>query len=145
MTNFIRLSILLLFRLLCWCLVTSSFESSNIIFGLVVCVLIPFGDFRKLQLRALIPEILLTLRIPIDMMKESFQLMFISEPYDLFVEEPVSTRARKGSKYAEFLDLFRITFTPMSLVTRRKDVNSWRVHLVSNSPKELSKAVGDER
>jgi multisubunit Na+/H+ antiporter MnhE subunit len=145
MTNFIRLSILLLFRLLCWCLVTSSFESSNIIFGLVVCVLIPFGDFRKLQLRALIPEILLTLRIPIDMMKESFQLMFISEPYDLFVEEPVSTRARKGSKYAEFLDLFRITFTPMSLVTRRKDVNSWRVHLVSNSPKELSKAAGDER
>ena len=145
MANFIRLSILLLFRLLCWCLVTSSFESSNIIFGLVVCVLIPFGDFRKLQLRALIPEILLTLRIPIDMMKESFQLMFISEPYDLFVEEPVSTRARKGSKYAEFLDLFRITFTPMSLVTRRKDVNSWRVHLVSNSPKELSKAAGDER
>ena len=71
--------------------------------------------------------------------------MFISEPYDLFVEEPVSTRARKGSKYAEFLDLFRITFTPMSLVTRRKDVNSWRVHLVSNSPKELSKAAGDER
>mgnify|MGYP001180548305 FL=1 len=145
MTNFIRLSILLLFRLLCWCLVTSSFESSNIIFGLVVCVLIPFGDFRKLQLRALIPEILLTLRIPIDMMKESFQLMFISEPYDLFVEEPVSTRARKGSKYAELLDLFRITFTPMSLVTRRKDVNSWRVHLVSNSPKELSKGAGDER
>ena len=144
MTNFIRLSILLLFRLLCWCLVTSSFESSNIIFGLVVCVLIPFGDFPKLQLRALIPEILLTLRIPIDMMKESFQLMFISEPYDLFVEEPVSTRARKGSKYAEFLDLFRITFTPMSLVTRRKDVNSWRVHLVSNPPKKLSKAAGDE-
>ena len=67
------------------------------------------------------------------MLKESFQLMLIPEPCDSFVEEPVSNRVRKGSKYAEFLDLFRITFTPMSLVTRRLDIDSWRVHLVTNS------------
>ena len=133
MAYFLRLSLVLIFRLCCWCLVTSNLDGKNIIFGTVVCLLIPFGDFRKLQLNALIPEILLTLRLPIDMLKESFQLMLIPEPCDSFVEEAVSDRVRKGSKYAEFLDLFRITFTPMSLVTRRKDIESWRVHLVTNS------------
>ena len=77
------------------------------------------------------------------MLKESIQLMFISEPCDSFVEEKVSDRARRGSKYAEFLDLFRITFTPMSLVTRRKDVDSWRVHLVVNST-EVNSEGGDQ-
>ena len=143
MANFLRLCLVLVFRLTCWCLVTSNLDLENILFGLLISILIPFGDFRKLQLNALIPEILLTLRLPIDMLKESIQLMFISEPCDLFVEEPVSNRARKGSKYAEFLDLFRITFTPMSLVTRRKDVDSWRVHLVVNSS-EVNSEGGDQ-
>jgi hypothetical protein len=66
--------------------------------------------------------------------------MLMTRPKDLFVEESVSSRARKGSKYAEFLDLFRITFTPMSLVTRRKDIDSWRVHIVtSGAPESTSK------
>ena len=143
MANFLRLCLVLIFRLTCWCLVTSNLDPKNILFGLLICILIPFGDFRKLQLNVLIPEILLTLRLPIDMLKESIQLMFISEPCDSFVEEKVSNRARRGSKYAEFLDLFRITFTPMSLVTRRKDVDSWRVHLVVNST-EVNSEGGDQ-
>ena len=98
-------------------------------------LIIPFGDFRKLQLNALIPEILLTLRLPLDMMKESFQLMLIQHPKDSFVEEEVSSGAQNGSQYAEFLDLFRITFTPMSLVTRRISKKSWRVHLVDDHSK----------
>ena len=133
MANFLRLCLILIFRLSCWCLVTSNFDSKNILFGLIVSIVIPFGDFRKLQLKALLPEILLTLRLPLDMLKESIQLMLISEPCDIFVEQSVSTRTRRGSRYAEFLDLFRITFTPMSLVTRRKDDKNWRIHAVCNS------------
>ena len=130
MANFTRIVLVLFFRLCCWCLVTSNLQLRNILFGLIVCFLIPFGDFRKLQLRALIPEILLTLRLPFDMLKESIQLMLITDPQDAFVEEAVSTRTKQGSRYAEFLDLFRITFTPMSLVTRRQSDDSWRVHIV---------------
>lgn len=132
MSNFLRLTLVLLFRLSCWCLITSNLSHQNILFGVVVSLVIPFGDFRKLQLNALIPEILLTLRLPFDMIKESVQLMLIQNPKDKFVEENVSTRAQKGSQYAEFLDLFRITFTPMSLVTRRISTKSWRVHVVDD-------------
>lgn len=135
MANFTRIVLVLLFRLSCWCLITSNLELRNIVFGLIVSCIIPFGDFRKLQLRALIPEILLTLRLPFDMLKESIQLMLIADPQDAFIEEPVSTRNKQGSKYAEFLDLFRITFTPMSLVTRRQSDDAWRVHIVESATK----------
>ena len=135
MANFLRLTLVLLFRLSCWCLITANLSQQNILFGVIVSLIIPFGDFRKLQLNALVPEILLTLRLPFDMIKESIQLMLIQNPKDKFVEESVSIRAQKGSQYAEFLDLFRITFTPMSLVTRRDSTNFWRVHLVDDHSK----------
>lgn len=130
MANFTRLTLVLLFRITCWCLVTASLQLSNILIGLVVCILIPFGDFRKLKMNVLLPEILLILRLPYDMFKESLQLMLIKNPADDFTEEKVNIRARKGSNFSEFLDLFRITFTPMSLVTRRESCETWRVHRV---------------
>ena len=144
MTNFIRLSLILLFRLSLWCLVTASFQSKNIFIGLVVCLLIPFGDFRKLKLSPLISEVLLTLRLPIDMIKESIQLILISDPADDFSEESLSTRAKNGSRYSKFLDLFRMTFTPMTLVTRLEKSETWRVHNVISSstldsPQEVTK------
>ena len=144
MTNFIRLSLILLFRLSLWSLVTASFHSNNILIGLVVCLLIPFGDFRKLKLSPLISEIFLTLRLPIDMIKESIQLMLISDPVDNFTEESLSQRSMSGSRYSKFLDLFRMTFTPMTLVTRLEESETWRVHNVisastQDSPQEVTK------
>ena len=144
MTNFIRLSLILLFRLTLWCLVTAGFQANNILIGVVVCALIPFGDFRKLRLSPLISEILLTSRLPFDMIKESIQLILISDPVDDFTEESLSKRAINGSKYSKFLDLFRMTFTPMTLVTRLEKSETWRVHNVisastHNSLEEVTK------
>ena len=133
MTNFLRLSLILLFRLTFWCLVTASFEPNNILIGVAICLLIPFGDFRKLKLYPLIREILLTLRLPFDMVKESIQLIFISDPVDGFTEQKFTSRAKSGSRYSKFLDLFRMTFTPMTLVTGLKNSETWRVHIVLSS------------
>lgn len=133
MANFTRLTLVLLFRITCWCLVTSSIATTNLLIGLIVCLLIPFGDFRRLKMHALIPEILLILRLPYDMLKECFELILINDPIDKFTEEEVNIRATSGSRFAEFFDLFRITFTPMSLVTRRENSDIWRVHLVASA------------
>lgn len=133
MTNFLRLCLILLFRMTFWCLVTSSFEPNNILIGIIICFLIPFGDFRKLKLYPLIREILLTLRLPFDMIKESIQLIFISDPVDGFTEQKLTSRAKSGSKFSKFLDLFRMTFTPMTLVTGLEDSETWRVHTVLSS------------
>ena len=131
MANFSRLILVLFFRIICWCLVTSSLERTNLLIGLFISLLIPFGDFRKLKIHALIPELLLILRLPFDMIKESFQLLLIKDPVDDFQNEKINVRARNGSKFSEFFDLFRITFTPMSLVTRRDSSETWRVHIVT--------------
>ena len=131
MANFSRLILVLFFRIICWCLVTSSLERTNLLIGLFICLLIPFGDFRKLKIHTLIPELLLILRLPFDMIKESFQLLLIKDPVDDFQNEKINVRARNGSKFSEFFDLFRITFTPMSLVTRRDSSETWRVHVVT--------------
>ena len=144
MANFTRLTLVLLFRITCWCLVTSSVETINLLIGLIVCLLIPFGDFRRLKMHALIPEILLILRLPYDMIKECFELMLISDPIDKFTEERVNIRATSGSKFAEFFDLFRITFTPMSLVTRRENSDVWRVHLVASASEMEAKVKSKE-
>ena len=89
-------------------------------------------------------EILLTLRLPFDMIKESIQLILISDPVDDFTEESLSQRAMNGSRYSKFLDLFRMTFTPMTLVTRLEESETWRVHNVisastQDSPQEVTK------
>ena len=131
MANFSRLILVLFYRIICWCLVTSSLERTNLLIGLFISLLIPFGDFRKLKIYALIPELLLILRLPFDMIKESFQLLLIKDPVDDFQNEKINVRARNGSKLSEFFDLFRITFTPMSLVTRRDSSETWRVHVVT--------------
>lgn len=128
MTHFFRICIVLAFRLFCWCLVTSSFDAKNIFIGVIISSILPFGDFRKLQIRTLLPEIIKTLRLPFDMIKESFQLMMVRNPADFFVEEKVSRGTQLGSRFAEFMELFRITFTPMSLVVRRSDDLHWLVH-----------------
>ena len=133
MTNFFRLCLILLFRMTFWCLVTSSFEPNNLLIGIAICLLIPFGDFRKLKLYPLIREILLTLRLPFDMIKESIQLIFISDPVDGFTQQKLTARAKSGSKFSKFLDLFRMTFTPMTLVTGLEDSETWRVHIVLSS------------
>ena len=133
MTNFFRLCLILLFRMTFWCLVTASFELTNILIGIAICLLIPFGDFRKLKLYPLIRETLLTLRLPFDMIKESIQLIFISDPIDGFTEQKLTSRAKSGSRFSKFLDLFRMTFTPMTLVTGLEDSETWRVHTVFSS------------
>ena len=130
MTNFIRYLLTVSFKFLCWFLITGSLQASNIILGLVVCIILPPGSYKSLQIKAILPELIGSLSLPYSMIKESVELMLISKPKDHFVVEEASSYAKKGSIFAGFIDLFRITFTPMSLVTKRLNSSEWRVHTV---------------
>ena len=103
MKNMIRLTIVILFRLLLWCLMTSSFELKNLLFGLIISCLIPFGQYKRLQLRSLAPEILLTLKLPLDMLIESVKLISIKHPVDHFKSVKMSNMAKNNSKLSIFL------------------------------------------
>lgn len=133
MANFIRYLLSFSFKFLCWLLITGSLSRSNLILGFIFCALLPPGSYRQLKIQPILPEIFRSLSLPYLMIKESFQLMMIERSVDQFVVEKSSKYAAQGSNFSAFMNLFRITFTPMSLVTKRLSSSQWRIHLVGDS------------
>ena len=129
--NPIRYLSQILFRLLIWCLLTSNFRISNLIIGISISVILPNVRLPNLNLSFMAIELLKTIIAFPKSIKESVDLIFLKNKEEVFVIQRSSVE-EDGSKFVNFLDLFRITLTPLSLVTRRKDRKSWRVHTIRN-------------
>ena len=129
--NPIRYLSQILFRLLIWCLLTSNFRISNLIIGITISVILPNVRLPNLNLSFMAIELLKTIIAFPKSIKESVDLIFLKNKEEVFVIQRSSVE-EDGSKFVNFLDLFRITLTPLSLVTRRKDRKSWRVHTIRN-------------
>lgn len=121
----------ILFRLLIWCLLTSNFRISNLIIGITISVILPNVRLPNLNLSFMAIELLKTIIAFPKSIKESVDLIFLKNKEEVFVIQRSSVE-EDGSKFVNFLDLFRITLTPLSLVTRRKDKKNWRVHTIRN-------------
>ena len=67
----------------------------------------------------------------IDILSFKEALIFLKNKEEVFVNQRSSVE-EDGSQFVNFLDLFRITLTPLSLVTKRNDRKSWRVHTIRN-------------
>ena len=132
MRNFFQLTFTLAFRLIFWLLITSNFNASNILIGLVVSLAIPFGSYKSLQLKAILPSVFNVLKTVPNLFSETLQLMLIKNPKDVFIVEPMSAPSINGSKLAQFIQVIAITSTPMSLVVGKKDDTNWLVHTVGN-------------
>ena len=124
----IRLLTLLMFRTFLWGLITANFDQYNLLGGLVLSVIIPVGNYRNLKLKAILPAIIKLFIVPIQMLKETIELMLIRDPEDIDATEDKDENARKGSKLATFIDVLVITATPMSLVTGIQDEQTWKTH-----------------
>ena len=126
--SLIRLITILLFRTFLWGLITANFTERNLIGGLVLSAIIPMGNHKNLRMEAILPSIYRLVLVPIQMVKETFQLMLILNPEDIFTTEFVDQQAQRGSKLAKFVDVLVITSTPMSLVTGSKSNEEWYTH-----------------
>ena len=129
--NPIRYLSQILFRLLIWCLLTSNFRISNLIIGITISVILPNVRLPNLNLSFMAIELLKTIIAFPKSIKESIDLIFLKNKEEVFVNQRSSVE-EDGSQFVNFLDLFRITLTPLSLVTKRKDRKSWRVHTIRN-------------
>ena len=127
--NFIRYLSQILFRLTIWCLLTSNFKISNLIIGTIISVILPKVRLPNLKISSMIIEFLKTIITFPKAIKESIYLIFFQNKKEAFVVQKSSV-PRNGSQFINFLDLFRITLTPLSLVTKREDENNWRVHVI---------------
>ena len=118
-----------------WGLVTGNFQEYNLIGGLILSVIIPIGNYKNLKLNAILPSIIRIIKVPLQLVKETFQLMLIYNPEDVHAEEEKNLFAQRGSKLATFIDVLVITATPMSLVTGTKDSKFWKTHTLKEKGK----------
>ena len=134
--SLIRLITILLFRTFLWGLITANFTENNLIGGLVLSAVIPMGNYKNLRMEAILPSIYKLVLVPIQMVKETFQLMLILNPEDIYTTQFVDEQAQKGSKLAKFVDVLVITSTPMSLVTGSKSNEEWYTHSLRERGKD---------
>ena len=136
MINFLRLFLILAFRLSFWLLITSNFNISNIILGLVLSSVIPLGTYKSLQLKALLPSVLNVIKIIPNLVTETLQIIRIKRPQDVYKIEPMCEYTLRGSKFAQFIQVVAITSTPMSIVVGKEDDQHWIVHFVGDRRKQ---------
>ena len=117
-----------MFRTFLWGLITANFDQYNLLGGLVLSVIIPVGNYRNLKLKAILPSIIKLFIVPIQMLKETIDLILIRDPEDVDATESKDENAIKGSRLATFIDVLVITATPMSLVTGVQDEQTWKTH-----------------
>ena len=127
--NFIRYLSQILFRLVIWCLLTSNFKINNLIIGTIISIILPNVRLPNLKITLMIKEVFKTIITFPKAIQESLYLIFFQNKKESFVLQRSSV-SRNGSQFINFLDLFRITLTPLSLVTKREDENNWRVHII---------------
>lgn len=103
-------------RLLIWLLLSADLEAANVAIGLAVALALPMPRrHRQLPLRELLRSLLASLRaIPVAYV-EAVQLLWRRPGRELEELQPV--RYRPGDPVAAlvFLDVFRITLTPLTI------------------------------
>ena len=128
-TIFIRYLSQIFFRLLIWCLLTSNFKLNNIIIGIIFSTILPKVRLPSIKIRFIFIELIKTIAAFPNAVKESILLILMRKRTETFVYKKSSV-PEDGSQFINFLDLFRITLTPLTMVTKREDNNNWRVHVI---------------
>jgi multicomponent Na+:H+ antiporter subunit E len=136
MTPFLTIA----FRLTLWCLLTADPRPVNLAIGLVVALLLPSDRGHGLPPRQLAAAVGRTLRVIPQAYAEAFRMMRIPHGRERLTEmlasEPVGPgRSRRAPGLLVFLDIFRISFTPLTLVLGISgDGRRYRLHLLEPNP-----------
>jgi multicomponent Na+:H+ antiporter subunit E len=122
----------LILRLVIWFLLTANLSVANIIIGVSVALLLPGGPKSlgalKDWLRAL-GEVIVA--VP-QAYFEAFEIMLRPHQYEDFTLERVKPRRTPG---LIFLDIFLITFTPKTIVTKYHEDGWYEVHRIRRRKK----------
>jgi len=132
MTPFLTIA----FRLTLWCLLTADPRPVNLAIGLAVALLLPSHRGQGLPPRQLAAALGRTLRVIPQAYAEAFRMMRIPHGRERLVEMPASEpvgpgRSRRAPGLLVFLEIFRISFTPLTLVLGISgDGRRYRLHLL---------------
>ena len=127
-------------RLAIWFLLTADFSMANIIIGVSIALLLPRGYTSPEKLKDWL-RVLWEIVVAIPQAYiEAFEIMLRPHNQEETVRQQVSPRRTPG---LVFLDIFLITFTPKTIVTRYSKRGWYEVHKVIRKDKgERRKAKG---
>ena len=127
-------------RLAIWFLLTADFSMANIIIGVSIALLLPRGYTSPEKLKDWL-RVLWEIVVAIPQAYiEAFEIMLRPHNQEETVRQKVSPRRTPG---LVFLDIFLITFTPKTIVTRYSKRGWYEVHKVIRKDKgERRKAKG---
>ena len=121
---------IVLFRLLLWLLLTADGSGINLAIGLLVALLLPRQRLAPDRLRDWL-QVLGKIAIAIPMAYiEAIEIMIWPHRQESIVRE--SVRPNRSAQLV-FLDIFLITFTPKTIVSRYNEAGWYDVHQISRS------------
>ncbi len=122
------------FRLALWCMLTSDLSWLNLLIGLVVALLLPRARSRSLPLRALLRATASSLLAIPQAYVEALRLIVAPAVVEREASEPATDRAQP---LLVFLDVFRITLTPFTIVLGLEDDGRrYRIHSLMPTSKQ---------
>ena len=130
-------------RLTIWFLLTADFGLANVIIGVTIALLLPRNYTSPGKLKDWL-QVLWEIIVAIPQAYvEAFQIIFRPHNYEDIVRQRVRPRRTSG---LIFLDIFLITFTPKTIVTKYDRDGWYEVHRIRRKPKrELAPAEENDR
>jgi multicomponent Na+:H+ antiporter subunit E len=117
----------IILRLAIWFLLTADFSLPNIIIGVSIALLLPKGSKSRVVLKDWF-KVLWDIMIAIPQAyKEALEIIFNPHNDEEIIREKVKPGRTPG---LIFLDIFLITFTPKTIVTKYHDEGWYDVHLI---------------
>ena len=122
----------IILRLTIWFLLTNDFGLANIIIGVAIALLLPLNYTSPGKLKDWLQVLWeIVLAIP-QAYIEAIQIMLSPHNYEDVVRQKVRPRRTSG---LIFLDIFLITFTPKTIVTKYDKSGWYEIHRVRRKPK----------
>ncbi len=124
----------LIMRLVIWFLLTADFSVANIVIGIAIAFLLPRSYLKSAPLKDWLPTLgEIMMAIP-QAFIEAIEIMIRPHNEEDIVSERVKPRRTPG---LVFLDIFLITFTPKTIVTKYQEQGWYLVHRVKRRNKKV--------
>ena len=103
------------FKLIIWFLLTADLSLPNILIGLAIAIFLPHGKISSSKLQEWIESFWEIIKAIPQAYKEAFEIMIFPHEKEDMIRENVNPKRPPG---LVFLDIFLITFTPKTIVTK---------------------------
>lgn len=125
----------LILRLTIWLLLTNNFGLLNLAIGLAIALLLPQSKTSPEKIKDWLEVLWKIIKAIPQAYLEAIQIMLSPHNYEYFVRERVKPKRTPG---LIFLDIFLITFTPKTIVTKYDERGWYVIHQVNRKRRNNS-------